>query len=253
MSAIFTGKNLVYFNRVTSTNNVLSEMLSNSKPLAEGSVIMADEQSHGRGQHGTFWEASPGKNITISILYKPEFLTIEKQFYLSMAISIGICNFLDDVLKIKTEIKWPNDIYVGIEKIAGILIENSLMGSNLKTSIIGIGLNVNQEFFHSDAPNPCSMKLLSGIEYHIDDLLPLLFEEIEIQYLNLKAGKFQYLKDTYLHKLYRFGEDAMYKVNGKTLKGNISNIEESGKLVLLTEEGLRSFDTKEIEFIFKIN
>lgn len=253
MSAIFTGKNLIYFNRVTSTNNILSEMLSNSKPLAEGSVIMAEEQSHGRGQHGTFWEASPGKNITISILYKPEFLTIEKQFYLSMAISLGLCNFLEDVLETKVEIKWPNDIYVGDSKIAGILIENSLIGSNLKSSIIGIGLNVNQKFFNSDAPNPCSMKLLTSKEYNINELLPRLFEEIEIQYLNLKANKLAYLKESYLSKLYRFGKDAMFNVKGKMLKCNICDIEESGKLVLLTEEGLRSFDTKEIEFNFKIN
>ncbi len=253
MSAIFTGKNTIHFNRVTSTNNVLSEMLSNSKPLTEGSVIMADEQSHGRGQHGTFWEASPGKNITISILYKPEFLTVEKQFYLSMAISIGLCNFLEDVLHTKVEVKWPNDIYIGNTKIAGILIENSLIGSYLKTSIIGIGLNVNQEFFNSDAPNPISMKLVTGEEYNINELLPRLFEQIEIQYLNLKAKKLAYLKETYLSKLYRFGKDALYNVMGKTLKCNICDIEESGKLVLLTEEGLRSFDTKEIEFIFKIN
>ncbi len=253
MSAIFTGKNIIYFNRVTSTNNVLSEMLSNSKPLAEGSVIMAEEQSHGRGQHGTFWESSPGKNITISILYKPEFLTIEKQFYLSMAISIGICNFLEDVLNTKVKIKWPNDIYVGNTKIAGILIENSLIGSYLKSSIIGIGLNVNQVQFNSEAPNPCSMKILTGKEFNINELLPRLFEEIEIQYLNLKAKKLSYLKEKYLSKLYRFGEEALYKVKGKTIKCNISDIEESGKLVLLTEEGLRSYDTKEIEFIFKIN
>ena len=83
MSAIFTGKNLLHFNRVTSTNNVLSEMLSNSKPLAEGSVILAGEQTEGRGQMGSRWEAEPGKNISLSLLYRPEFLAVDKQIYLS--------------------------------------------------------------------------------------------------------------------------------------------------------------------------
>jgi BirA family biotin operon repressor/biotin-[acetyl-CoA-carboxylase] ligase len=253
MSAIFTGKNILHFDRVTSTNNVLSEMLSNSKPLADGSVIMADEQSQGRGQFGTFWESSPGKNITLSILYKPEFLAIDKQFYLSMAISIGICNFLMDVLNTDVHIKWPNDLYVGNTKIAGILIENSLINNHLKTSVIGIGINVNQDIFHSDAPNPCSMKIVTGKEYNINELLPRLFEQIEIQYLNLKASKLAYLKEQYIAKLYRFNKEAFYKINGKLMKCKISDIEESGKIVLLSDEGLLKCDTKEIEFIFKIN
>ena len=143
MSALFTGKNLVHFDRVSSTNNVLSDMLSNSKPLEEGSVIMADEQSNGKGQQGAFWEYEPHKNITLSLLYRPDFLTIEDQFYLSIAISLGISDFLEEALQQKSHIKWPNDIYFAHYKIAGILIENTLMGSHLKTSIIGIGLNVN--------------------------------------------------------------------------------------------------------------
>lgn len=248
MSAIFTGKNIIYLDRVSSTNNVLSEMLSNSKPLADGSVIMAEEQSHGRGQHGTFWEASPGKNITISILYKPEFLTIDRQFYLSMAISLGISSFLEEELKQNVEIKWPNDIYVANRKIAGVLIENALINNHLKTSIIGIGLNVNQEIFHSGAPNPCSMKQLTGVAYNVKELVQRLFHHIEINYLNLKAGKYDYIRENYLAKLYKYQVEANYLLGDKPVKAKIIDLETSGRLVLLVDNERISVDTKEIEF-----
>lgn len=249
MSALFTGKNLVHFDRVSSTNTVLSEMLSNSKPLDEGSVILADEQSQGRGQQGSFWEASPHKNITLSLLYKPDFLTIEKQFYLSIAVSLGISDFLEEALQQKSQIKWPNDVYFGNYKIAGILIENTLMNNHLRTSIIGIGLNVNQVDFQSDAPNPCSMKSISGKDYTIAELLPSLFQHIEIHYLQLKAGKYEFLKEAYLSKLYRFEEEYLYMIDGEKTKGKIIDIETSGRLVLLVNNVRKSFDTKEIEFI----
>lgn len=249
MSALFTGKNLVHFDRVSSTNNVLSEMLSNSKPLEEGSVIMADEQSHGKGQQGSFWEAEPHKNITMSLLYRPDFLTIEHQFYLSIAISLGLCDFLEEVLLQKFHIKWPNDIYFGNHKIAGILIENTLMGSHLKTSIIGIGLNVNQQEFKSDAPNPCSMSSITKKEFDIPSLLPALFQHLEWNYMLLKANRLDYLKEKYLLKMYRFQQECKYNIGHQTLKAKIIGIETSGRLQLIVNNEVKSFDTKEIEFI----
>lgn len=251
MSAIFTGKNFIHLDRVTSTNNVLSEMLSNSKPLTEGSVIMAVEQSAGRGQFGTVWESNPGQNISLSVLYTPEFLAIDKQFYLSMAISLGICNFLEAELKTELQIKWPNDIYYQHKKIAGILIENSLMANHLKTSIIGIGINVNQEVFSEKAANPVSMKQITGNDYYLLDLLPQLFEQIENWYLLLKANKTEELKKQYISKLYLYNTEAEYKIAGKTMKCKISDIEESGRLVLLQNDEQIRCDTKEIEFILK--
>lgn len=249
MSALFTGKNIIHFDRVSSTNNTLSEMLSNSKPLQEGSVILADEQSHGRGQHGTFWESAPAQNITLSILFYPEFLTIEKQFYLSMALSLGICDFLQAELQDDVQIKWPNDIYVGKQKIAGILIENSLINNRLKTSIIGIGLNVNQKVFNSDAPNPVSMSLLSNITYDIKELLPKLFHHLEIYYLQLKAGRYEYIKEKYLSKLFRYQETYLFNIDDNIVSAKIVDIELSGRLVLMINNERKSYDTKEIRFI----
>ncbi len=249
MSALFTGKNLVHLDRVISTNTVISEMLSNSKPLEEGAVIMADEQSQGRGQQGAFWESSPKQNITLSLLYRPEFLQIEQQFYLSIAISLGICAFLEEQLNTELKVKWPNDIYVGNEKIAGILIENTLMNNHLKTSIIGIGINVNQTHFYSTAKNPCSMKGISKTHFDIPSLLPSLFEHIEIHYLMLKAKKFEYLKECYLNKLYRYQQMSQYTIAGKPQAGKIVGIEPSGRLQVLVDNDVKSFDTKEIEFL----
>lgn len=249
MSALFTGKNLIRLEQVSSTNSVLSEMLSNSKPLADGSVIMADEQLNGKGQQGSFWEASPGKNITLSLLYYPNFLTIDKQFYLSMAISLGVLDFLEELSIADISIKWPNDLYVKKNKIAGILIENSLMGNYLKSSIIGIGLNVNQEKFYSDAPNPISIKQITGLNYDLNQIIPKLFHFIEIHYLQLKAGKFEFLKESYLSSLFRFNTLGSYKSNNVVFQGKIIDIETSGRLVLDVDNHKKSFDTKEIEFL----
>ena len=249
MSALFTGKNLVHFDRVSSTNNVLSDMLSNSKPLEEGSVIMADEQSNGKGQQGAFWESEPHKNITLSLLYRPDFLTIEDQFYLSIAISLGISDFLEEALQQKSHIKWPNDIYFAHYKIAGILIENTLMGSHLKTSIIGIGLNVNQVEFKSDAPNPCSMKSIAKKDFDIPSLLPSLFQHLEWNYMLLKAKRFDYLKEKYLSKLFRYQQDCDYRIGGTVQKAKIIGLESSGRLKLMINNEVKSFDTKEIEII----
>lgn len=249
MSAIFTGKNLVRLERVTSTNSILSEMLSNSKPLVDGSAIMADEQTQGRGQQGAFWESSPSKNITLSLLYRPEFLAIDSQFYLSIAVSLGICDMLKDELNQEVQIKWPNDIYINNKKIAGILIENTLIGNKLKTSIIGIGLNVNQTEFISNAPNPCSMKNVSGKEYNLEQITDSLFESIENWYLQLKGAKFTELKNEYLKKLFRYKQEGYYKIDGHIVKAEIVDIDTSGRLVILVNNEIKTFDTKEIEFI----
>ena len=156
MSAQFTGKNLVHLERISSTNSYIQELLSNSTPLADGSVIMADEQTHGRGQQGNFWESEPHQNLTFSIYYMPDFLNIDRQYFLSIAVCLGICDFLEKYAEKDFLVKWPNDIYYKDKKIAGILIENSLMGDKIKHSIIGIGINIIK-------PN---LKVLRLIRYH---------------------------------------------------------------------------------------
>lgn len=145
MCAVFTGKNLIQLNQTDSTNIHLTQLAQDNN-LPEGTVVNAAFQTHGKGQRNNSWEAEKGMNITFSVLYKPHFLPLSKHFLLSKAISLGVFDYLNCICA-EVKVKWPNDIYVGNKKIAGILIENSIKGNNIYQSVIGIGININQSNF----------------------------------------------------------------------------------------------------------
>lgn len=227
-------------------------MLSKSEPLAEGTVIMADDQFAGRGQQGNRWLSAAGLNLTFSIYLKPNFLDASKQFFLNMAVSIGISNGLSVFVKKGIKIKWPNDLYFNTRKVGGVLIENTLSGATIKSSIIGIGINVNQRQFHAEHLNNASS--LSQILQQDVDLISLLNEichAIEVQYLLLRSGTITHLHQEYLENLYQFGKLAMYKKGDRFFEGTIINVSPSGQLLMQTEGGERAFNFKEIEFFNK--
>ena len=149
-STLFVGQNLIKLSSVDSTNNFLKSLVSNSEPLPEGTVIMADDQYAGRGQQNNIWKAEPGKNLTFSVLLKPTFLPLSQQFLLNMVVSTAINNALSHFLSDGLSVKWPNDIYFRDQKIGGVLIENTIVGNDIKTAIIGIGINVNQQHFEAE-------------------------------------------------------------------------------------------------------
>ncbi len=244
----YSSKNFIHLNRVLSTNSFASELLSKFEPLTDGTVIMADEQTNGRGQQGSFWESEPNKNISMSLVYFPDFLAIDKQFNLSIAISLGIYDFLSAYIDLVT-IKWPNDIYVRDKKIAGVLIENSLIQSQIKSSIIGIGININQLNFSSAAPNPTSLMLETGEVYIIKNLVIELAECIDKRYESLKQLKFETLKQEYLKRLYRFEEEHLFEIENESIFGKIIDIEPSGQLILEINKHNKSFSNKEIRFV----
>ena len=136
------------FEMLPSTNQYAQELLSKSKPV-EGTVISAQNQHAGRGQIGSSWEAAPGQNLTLSIILYPQFLAIQHQFQLNQSISLGVRDFIAKYVQKPVKIKWPNDIYVNEKKIGGILIQNTLSGSSIQSTIAGIGINVNQKHFES--------------------------------------------------------------------------------------------------------
>jgi BirA family biotin operon repressor/biotin-[acetyl-CoA-carboxylase] ligase len=161
-SSLFIGQNFFTLKEVDSTNNFLKELLSNSTPLVEGTVIMAENQYAGRGQQHKSWHTEPGKNLTFSILLMPVFLPVEDQFDLTRVVSLGVFDALWPITGNKLKIKWPNDLYYGDNKLGGILIENIIQSGKIKASVIGIGLNINQESFPPYLPNPKSyMKIMN--------------------------------------------------------------------------------------------
>jgi len=147
---------IISFDSLPSTNNELKNRLK-TNDLSEFTTILTSYQTNGRGQQSNVWESADGLNLTFSVLLKPVFLEPALQFYLSKIVALALTDVLMKYVD-ELSIKWPNDIYVGEKKIAGILIENSLMGSCIDTCVVGIGLNVNQLSFQSSAPNPISLK-----------------------------------------------------------------------------------------------
>jgi BirA family biotin operon repressor/biotin-[acetyl-CoA-carboxylase] ligase len=249
-STLFVGQNLIKLLAVDSTNTFLKNLVSKSEPLPEGTVIMADHQFAGRGQQENTWQAEPGKNLTISILLRPKFLPLNKQFLLNMAISIAINKALSSYVPTGISIKWPNDIYYLNKKLGGILIENTIVGNAIKTAVIGIGLNVNQKEFSKELTSKATS--LHQILQEDVNLVPLLSEiciQIESLYLQLKSGSYTFLTNAYVDKLYKINTASMYRHNGEVFEGTIIGITDLGLLNVMRNGKAVQFNFKEIEFL----
>jgi BirA family biotin operon repressor/biotin-[acetyl-CoA-carboxylase] ligase len=249
-SGLFVGQNFITIKQVDSTNNFLKELVSNSKPLIEGTVIMAENQYAGRGQQQNGWHAEPGKNLTFSILLKPAFLPITDQFDLVRAVSLGVFDALMPLLGDKLKIKWPNDIYYADYKLGGMLIENMIQGGQIKNAIVGIGLNINQENFPAHLPNAISLKQILHQDYDLNGLLSDICRHIEAYYLNLKAGKISYVRESYLNRLYWLNENKTFRSKEGMFNGVINGVRDNGMLVVKDNKGEElEFSLKEIEFL----
>ena len=255
-SGLFVGQNFITLNEVDSTNNFLKELLSNSKPLMEGTVIMAVNQFAGRGQQQqNGWYAAPGKNLTFSILLKPHFLQVINQFDLVRAISLGVFDAISPLLGDNLKIKWPNDIYYADDKLGGILIENMVQAGQIKSSIIGIGINVNQDAFPPGLLNAVSLKQILHQDYDLKTLLSEICRHIEAWYLNLKAGNILAVRKAYLSRLYWLNENKSFRTAQEGIfSGTIKDVRSNGLLVINNnnDEELE-FSLKEIEFLNKVH
>jgi BirA family biotin operon repressor/biotin-[acetyl-CoA-carboxylase] ligase len=252
-STLFVGQNLIKLLAVDSTNNFLKELLSKSEPLPEGTVIMADEQFSGRGQQQNSWQAEPGKNLTISLFLKPNFISLSQQFYLNMTISLAIYYTLAKHLPDHLSIKWPNDIYYKNQKIGGVLIENTVFGRHFKHTVIGIGLNINQQHFEGHLQQKAtSMFQILNKAFNLEQLLSALCSQIESLYLQLKSKKYTNLQQTYVSKLYQLERPSIYRQNGEIFEGIIKGITETGLLQLERNGKIEHYNFKEIEFLTQI-
>ena len=250
-NSLFIGKNLIELDSVDSTNSFAKEMLSNSRPI-EGTVITAKEQFAGRGQMGNKWNAEAGKNITLSLVLYPDQLDADKQFFLNMAIALAVKDFCEFVLGDEIKIKWPNDIYYHDRKIAGILIENSISGTKITSSVVGIGINVNQEEFDPALPNPASLiqiKKPSAPLYDLPVLIGELCAYLEKYYLQLRQQHYHFLDKGYTVALYRYQQTHEFKRGDTTFKGEINGVAKDGKLIIHSGGKELRFGFKEVEYI----
>lgn len=231
-----------------STSNYLHQ-LGNSEPLEEFTTVVADFQTSGKGQRGNSWEAEAGKNLLFSFVVYPEFLEVKIQFMLSKAIAIAILKTLGQYAG-GFSIKWPNDIYWFNKKICGILIENDLQGSSIRKSIIGIGINVNQEVFYSSAPNPVSLKNITGIRHDIPSLLRRIIDNFSGYYHILQQGNREEINKLYHQSLYqKTGFHGFRDANGY-FEAQLIEVLPEGLLILEDKEGKRrEYMFKEVQFV----
>lgn len=239
--------NVHFYEELPSTNLFLNELLQQSD-CEEFYCVSTDFQSKGRGQTGNGWESERGKNLTFSLLLKPVFLSPVSQFVISQLISVSLKKVLDGYTDGVT-IKWPNDIYWQDRKIAGILIENSLMGHSIETSIVGIGLNVNQTEFVSGAPNPVSLKMILETEVDRRELLNDILTEICDNYQIVREKGASYLQKFYFANLYRKEGYHPFSDQNSRFFARIIDIHDDGRLILETEQGEeKAFYFKEVSF-----
>ena len=245
---------IIHIDETDSTNlwlrNSLGRVLSES--VVEASLrtvpnefcVVADYQTAGRGCRSNSWESERGKNLTFSILIHPEEIPANQQFRITETVSVALCETLESYIYNKVEIKWPNDIYVGNKKICGILIENRLQGNSIKDSIIGIGLNVNQMVFESDAPNPVSIKQLTGQDLDIEEVLSNFLYHFESVSLR-ETTCFDYR-----NRLFRRGKLSKYRDESGVFEAALQDVMADGRLLLKDTEGMeRTYAFKEVEFL----
>ncbi len=193
---------LIHISETNSTNSYLQTLCAKQQGVAAFTTVVADFQTSGRGQRGNSWESEPKKNLLFSFVLFPDFLEARRQFLISQIVSLAIKEELDSYAD-DFSIKWPNDIYWKDKKICGMLIENDLMGRNISQSISGIGINVNQEVFHSTAPNPVSLRQITGKQYDIFEILKNIMLRIQSGYELLRNGDTEPIAHRYEKALFR--------------------------------------------------
>lgn len=233
---------------VDSTNTAAGDR----ERYSGGDIIVAINQTAGRGQRGNRWNSKPGDNLTFSIVLEPRFLPASCQFLLSETAALAVADTLEEY-GVEARIKWTNDVYVKGNKICGMLIENDLKGNVVERSIVGIGLNVNQKQFAEWVPNPVSMAVETGSDYDILQVLERLLSHFEKRYGYLESAIEALAPDTqrdYNAKLFRRDEQHPYNIPGKgPVQGTIRNVLPTGELMVEIDGSLQGFLFKEIEFV----
>lgn len=243
---LFIGKKIVYLPSCHSTNDIAAA-LEEKEAVAEGVVVITDNQTLGRGQRGNQWFSEPGKNLTFSILLKPTFVSIADQFLISQIIALGVSSVLRRYLP-SSVVKWPNDIYSGNKKLSGVLIENALQGGKIVKSIVGIGVNINQLSFSHERIS--SLGALTGKSYVLQDLLYELLVGIEQFYLQARQGGYDKLRREYLLGLLGYNENRLFLDQSGFFNGMVTDVKNSGQIEITCPDGnVKLYGLKELQWV----
>lgn len=239
-----SGFEVTEYEEANSTNTVANEILLSE--LKDKMVVLTWRQTLGRGQAANKWESAPDKNISMTVVFRPQWLDPGKQFVISMVVALGCLDFVNRYVEGGT-VKWPNDVYVGDRKISGILIEHRISGAYIQSSLCGIGVNINQTDFVSEAPNPVSLLQLTGREIPLEEALEGLLECIGVRYAQM--DDYEGLEKDFLRNMYRSnGEYDWADANGP-FRATITGVDEYGQLMLKDSEGVdRTYAFKEVKY-----
>ncbi len=244
--------NLLYLEHTDSTNTFAKKWGREENPV-EGSVVYTDFQTRGRGQKGNSWFSSPNKNILFSLVIYPNFIEAKSQFLISKIAALSVKNVLSKYTQ-DIRIKWPNDIFWNDCKIAGMLIENDLADTKIQQSVIGMGININEESFPDNLPNPVSLYQICNRTFDTKKILGEIIREYQHLYENAKRGVVDSINSEYMKDLYH-GESFYEFIDAEgKFKAKIQNILPSGQLILEKESGeKKAYAFKEVQFVINNN
>lgn len=244
---LFIGKKAEYLPECHGTNQFLAHQ-PGFQTLPEGYLVYTDYQLHGKGQRGSTWTSEPGKNLLFSVLLRPETLLSKEAYLVNITVALALADCLNSRFEKPFEIKWPNDIYVDGQKIAGILVETTIKSKNVATAVVGIGLNVNQRAFL--LPTATSLFLKTGREIDREGLLEDFLIVLEKHYTLLRNGSVPKLLSDYYQVMRWRGEPHTFEDSGGAFEGEILGVGESGRLLVRANRQIRRFDIKEIRFLY---
>jgi BirA family biotin operon repressor/biotin-[acetyl-CoA-carboxylase] ligase len=248
MNTLFVGQQLIRLNSVDSTNNYALKMLRSGSVL-EGTSIVCDFQTGGKGQRGNTWHSEEGMNLLFTVILHPVFLEAEEHFVLTKLSSLAIQKYLQDKILAPVRIKWPNDIFVNDSKIAGILIETVLKGNKIGSAVIGIGININQAIFPEVNKKVSSLKLETGQYQNLQFAFEEICRNIESNYLRIKANKNE-LDRVFERNLFGLNKWKNFVINGENTELMIKGVSKRGRLEAINRKNeLFKFDFREIQFM----
>ena len=240
---------IIKLNAIDSTNNYLKQLLMDTA-LEDFCVVTSKYQSKGKGQIGAEWMSEKGKNLTFSVLKKNPPIKLPRQFLLNILVSLSIVKTLEHYSIRKLAIKWPNDILSDHHKISGILIENQIKSNRIDFSVIGIGLNVNQELFKG-LPKVSSMKSILGMPINKDELLHKLIKNLQIYFKLFSEKGEDIVNAEYESYLFRKDKPSTFELPDQTLfTGIIRGVTDAGKLRVQMEGATKEFDLKELKLLY---
>ena len=237
---------IYHIDKTTSTNDD-----ARGTQYHEGDIIWAEHQTKGRGQRGHTWTSPEGQNLTFSLVLEPQFLPVPDQFMLLEIIALALCDTLLE-FEIGTRIKWTNDIYWRDRKLVGILIEHNYAGAMLQRTIVGIGINVNQQEFDPELPNPVSMRQITGREFDRGDVLRGFHKAMMARYEQLRRGEYTAIQADYRKRMYRLEEMHPFRElpSCDVIRAAIQGVRPTGELILKREDGsMKDYLFRQVEFI----